>query len=809
MSELTTEQQEALEYARRLAENGIPIFVARSDSNHPTGFKIPYDWQATEPDPAVVSKWKPGMALCAVMGWGLDAIDIDPQKGGDESFQELVERDAVPRVYGAQSTPSGGKHLLVESLGVRSRDGVKDGLDIKAGLGEREHGYGHGFIFLAPTVKKSKVTGEKKAYAWIAPPDDLESTIVGGEDDEAGERLAAVVRQALRGKVDKVPGHIDYVGPEYPDLTAEQQAWADRWVVEKSEAWRLRFSDALGWPDGQTDEHGRGWEALSRDWAWVVANMAAAPWTALDEDSGEILYNDVIPIEIARDEKCMGKWFQGVVEKSARQGVPAPPWDGFTDIESPLDGAVRSMPDIPQHLDDARMADWILWKGLGGEWCWTSAMGWHHWDGRRWKHRSEDECKNAIRMAMISLNIEVLGQGLPIGQIRQFNGFLSAGKIGSIVGLMRGAAAVDAESFDAHPDLLNVGNGVVDLRTGELLPHDPSYRMTKITEVDYLPGVASPDWEKAQEALEPEVAEWMKVRFGQAITGYPTEDDLLTIGQGGGSNGKSSWINSIAAALGEHYTLVPEKLIRASPNDHPTELMTLKGARVAVVDETPEAASLNVARLKATVGQERITARAISKDNVTWVATHSLFVMTNYIPNITETDHGTWRRLALVKFEKTFARDEVFRIRLRSKGVREAVLVWLVEGAMAWYAEDRRFPEIPMKVVRDTEVWRKGTDMIMAYIDEHLEFEAGECVMATDLLDDFNEWIGEKGLNPWGERTFSQRFGQHQITNGRVEKKQTRDTSRLNLRHGGTPVPARPQVWLGVRWRTDDEDDLI
>lgn len=809
MAELTTEQAQALEYARRLAENGIPIFVARADTGHATGFRIPSDWQATEPDPSVADRWKPGMALCAVMGWGLDAIDVDPQKGGDESFQELVEADAVPRVFGAQDTPSGGRHLLVGSLGVRSRDGVKDGLDIKAGLGEREHGYGHGFIFLAPTVKKSKVTGKKQAYRWVAPPDDIEAVSLGLEDDEATEALAGVVRAALSGKVDKVPGYIEYVGPEYADLTAEEQAWADRWVVERVEAWRHRFSDALDWPDGQTDEHGRGWEALSRDWAWVVASMAAAPWTALDEDSGEILYNDIIPIEIARDDKCLGKWFQGIVEKAERQGVPAPPWDGFTEISSPLDGAVRQFPDIPQHLDDARMADWILWKGLGGEWCWTSAMGWHRWDGRRWKHKSEDECKNAIRMAMIELNVEVLGQGLPIGQIRQFNGFLSAGKIGSIVGLMRGAAAVEADSFDAHPDLLNVGNGVVDLRTGELLPHDPGYRLTKITEVEYRPGVVSPDWEKAQRALDPEVAEWMKIRFGQAVTGYPTEDDLMPIGQGGGSNGKSTWLNAVAAALGDHYTLVPEKLIRASPNDHPTELMTLKGARIAVIDETPEAASLNVARLKATVGQERITARAISKDNVTWRATHSLFVMTNYIPNIVETDHGTWRRLALVKFEKTFERDETFRIRMRSTGVREAVLAWLVEGAVAWYAADRRFPALPGKVVEDTLTWRRGTDMVMAYLDERVELVPRECVLSSELLEDFNEWIEDKGLNPWSEKTFASRFGQHQITNGRVEKVQTRDRSRLNLRGGMDAVPKRPWVWVGVRWRSEDLDDLI
>ena len=49
-----------------------------------------------------------------------------------------------------------------------------------------------------------------------------------------------------------------------------------------------------------------------------------------------------------------------------------------------------------------------------------------------------------------------------------------------------------------------------------------------------------------------------------------------------------------------------------------------------------------------------MTARLIRHDNVTWEATHSLFLTTNYLPRIDETDHGTWRRLAMVRFPYRF-----------------------------------------------------------------------------------------------------------------------------------------------------------
>ena len=85
--------------------------------------------------------------------------------------------------------------------------------------------------------------------------------------------------------------------------------------------------------------------------------------------------------------------------------------------------------------------------------------------------------------------------------------------------------------------------------------------------------------------------------------------------------------------------------------------MTLRGARLALLEETPEARHLNVKRLKDTVGTPRMSARYIRQDTVEWDCTHSLFVSTNYRPRVDETDHGTWRRLALVTFPFVYRRE--------------------------------------------------------------------------------------------------------------------------------------------------------
>jgi hypothetical protein len=182
---ITAEEREALELARHLAENGVPLFLADPDPQSRTGFRLPKGWQFTAADPTVVDRWRPGQGLCAVMGHAVDAVDVDPRNGGHASHVPM------PHAYGRASTPSGGEHYLVSSLGVRTLDGVVPGVDVKAGV----DGEGHGFIFIAPTRRKGGT------YRWVEEP-DLSPLLIG--DDDSGAPLARLIR-ARREKASPQP----------------------------------------------------------------------------------------------------------------------------------------------------------------------------------------------------------------------------------------------------------------------------------------------------------------------------------------------------------------------------------------------------------------------------------------------------------------------------------------------------------------------------------------------------------------------------------------------------------------------------
>ena len=101
---------------------------------------------------------------------------------------------------------------------------------------------------------------------------------------------------------------------------------------------------------------------------------------------------------------------------------------------------------------------------------------------------------------------------------------------------------------------MNTPDGVLNGRTRELGDHDPTLLLTKITTARYDPDATHPDWAKALEAVRADVREWLQVRYGQALTGYPVPDSSVIFHIGNGENAKTCIAEAIGAALGESAT---------------------------------------------------------------------------------------------------------------------------------------------------------------------------------------------------------------------------------------------------------------
>lgn len=466
--------------------------------------------------------------------------------------------------------------------------------------------------------------------------------------------------------------------------------------------------------------------------------------------------------------------------------------------------------DERDEFKDGRLAHYLAreFEREGHPVLFTSGLGWLAWNGKRWKPTD----RNAVRGLIIDYALGWLrdhsgDRSVPRDRLAKVSALLTNSRAQSVVGAMEAVIRAEASDFDAEPDLLNCQNGVVDLRTGELRPHDPALRLTKITKVAYLPERRgkSKDWRKAKRALPADVGEFLMRRLGQAITGHTPTDDRIVFNVGVGGNGKSTLLEPVRRCLGDYAGVVPQKLILANPNDHPTELMTLRGLRLALVEELPETSRVNTQRLKDIAGTGAITARLMRQDFVTFAPSHSLFINTNHEPTIAETDHGTWRRLIEVPFTRRFRRedgsvDETLRQRVKRRAAQEAVLADLVHYAGLWYAEGRIMHPEPETIEAATSEWRSHSDRLLAFFNERLEPDPAGAISMTTLLREYNRWVeDERGGQHLSKETLTARLRANEALPVRFCSGRSRNAVGTDGRREPNSNPVF--VWKGVRFQ--------
>ena len=341
--------------------------------------------------------------------------------------------------------------------------------------------------------------------------------------------------------------------------------------------------------------------------------------------------------------------------------------------------------------------------------------------------------------------------------------------------------------------------------SGKLLASDPKYLFTKNTGVDYVASAKHPDIDQALQAIPEDCLEYLQVRIGQAASGLTPSDHKIIFAKGGGENGKSLFFTLCKIALGDFYIAVSPKLLGGSDFDHPTEKMPLKGARMAVLEELPGKGGLPMAKLKTLAGTDEIAARAIGRDNVTWMATHTLFVTLNNLPNVAETDHGTWRRLEVFPFPYRFVTDVEakesdgiktgdptlqLRILESSSGQAEAALAWIVEGARKYFEKSSRYPTAPPLVVSETENWREMSDGVLRALKMTVIPDPHSSVIGSDLY-------GALRKNGLGMADSDQQL---------IEKLKRHDwivthsvTSKRKVVPTASGESGRHTVWIGIR----------
>ena len=207
---------------------------------------------------------------------------------------------------------------------------------------------------------------------------------------------------------------------------------------------------------------------------------------------------------------------------------------------------------------------------------------------------------------------------------------------------------ITQDELDAQKMLLCVTNGIVNLVTGELEPHDVSKFITKITNCEYTDKTDYPLWEKFLNDIfggDKELIRFMQKSIGYSLSGS-TKEQCLFFCYGVGQNGKSTFLETISDALGDYATNIqPETIMVKQASGGPSgDIARLKGARFVNSAEPNQGVKLNESLVKQLTGGDKVTAAKKYENEFEFMPEFKLWMSTNYKPVIRGTDVGIWRK---------------------------------------------------------------------------------------------------------------------------------------------------------------------
>lgn len=290
---------------------------------------------------------------------------------------------------------------------------------------------------------------------------------------------------------------------------------------------------------------------------------------------------------------------------------------------------------------------------------------------------------------------------------------------------------------------LNTPDGVVDLKTGDIMKNDPQFYMTRMTGVEYSPHVSCTRWRQFISEIfdgDEDLINFVHKAVGYSMVGS-TEEQMVFFCYGEGQNGKSVFLDVLSEIMGSYaVNIQPETIMvkrAGGGNGANSDIARLKGARFVTTSEPDEGARLSEGIVKQLSGGDKVTARKLYGSEFEFSPELKLWMATNHKPVIRGTDKGIWRRIAMIPFNVTFSNpDKKLIHKLRAEA--SAILGWMIEGCIKWQREGLKKPKAVMDANQE---YRNEMDVIERFLESgYVRIGEGESCAAMVIFSKYQEY---------------------------------------------------------------------
>lgn len=364
----------------------------------------------------------------------------------------------------------------------------------------------------------------------------------------------------------------------------------------------------------------------------------------------------------------------------------------------------------------------------------------------------------------------------------------NAGVVNAVRELLENLAFVPIDDFDTEADLFNTHNGIVDMRTKKLLPHDPTYKFTWCSPVAYNPDANNDLWiDFTDETFaSDDIVQYIQQALGYSLTGHTGEESLY-YAFGPPRAGKGTMTQTIRAIV--PYPICTEvdfnTFTAERPNDTQNfDMAPLKPARIVFASESNKYQSLNPAKIKRLIGGDGITCAFKYGQHFKYTPQYTIWLSSNHACNGDPEDDALWGRVKVIDFpySKLGKEDKSLKDRMLSPESLEGILAWLIEGAYQWYQRGPRGLRTPQSVLLLTRKQREKQDSIGLWINSCCERGPEYWTENSQARTSYENWCEANGYEPKKARSFGDSLTAHGLPP--EEKKVTLENGKRKSIYG-------------------------
>jgi P4 family phage/plasmid primase-like protien len=727
-------------------------------------------------------------------------IDVDAygEKKGEETLSKAeMEWGVLPATWVTTSKSDGISGIRLFAI----PEGLEWPGELPQGKGVELIRWDHRFAIVAPSVHDK--TGD--TYGWKRETEvDGELQMVDSpEEFPAPEEIAALPTEWVEGLTSGVKWRERAVSE---DLTADDiQEWLEcrpdpRKVCTAMRATVTKYTREIRQASDDGGAHDEGRNAV-----WAVLGDAKAGHTGVVKALTELRNVFLAAVADRRPDTGTARkeWARAV-----SRGIKKVDADDNPDVDDDPCGSIRTLKpkredgrlgsaDRVYRYDEIGNAERLL-RVMNGRARWVESYKcWYLWDEVRavWRVDNDKQLDRWCVKAINQIDEEAAYEDdeKNIALIKKWKKSSStSAMMNNMQKIVRGRAGIiiPAEAFDADPTLIGCANGVLELK-----PDGASFRrgregdfLTLNTGVDYRPDAKHALWDDYLKRFQPdeEVRSWLQMLVGYSLFGRNPEQ-LLVVGLGKTSTGKTTITEGLLAALGGYAGPLEASLLRSNADDKPRpDILKAMPRRIVIAEELSEFQHLHVDQVKRITGAGTLSARGMASNMyVERTPAFTPWLMTNETPTIDGADAALKNRILVVPFDVQMPRNRA-NARTRERILVEAlpaILAWAVEGWNAYVSDAVDLRVIPAGALAAQLRFSSEMSDFHRFLSECCDVGEGYSVAPNALYGRYEEWCSDNGVEG-KEKLTPIRFGKRMNAMG-LELKRERDDGKQVWRRQG------------------------